>query len=165
MKLFDKEDFGYIHNLKLKKAEINNNKNNQELTENIAFDGDNYWNISGNKYMFSVNAFNKSGVLPQRYRNRKSPFVIERGCYDVDEVTINLPEGYTIEAKPENVTINNKFGEYKIEYMYEPAGKITYKRVLAINNGSYTSDEYENYRLFREKVMRNDNAKIVLIKN
>lgn len=160
-----KEDFGYIHNLKLKKAEINNNKNNQELTENIAFDGDNYWNISGNKYMFSVNAFNKSGVLPQRYRNRKSPFVIERGFYDVDEVTINLPEGYTIEAKPENVTINNKFGEYKIEYIYEPAGKITYKRVLAINNGSYTSDEYENYRLFREKVMRNDNAKIVLIKN
>ena len=70
-----------------------------------------------------------------------------------------------MEAKPENILIANKFGEYKMEYSHDQPGKIIYKRTLLVNDGNYPSEEYEAYRLFREKVSRNDNAKIVLVKN
>lgn len=159
-----KEDYSHIHNLKLKKAQIQDSKDTQELIENLAIEGENYWNGNSKTYMFAVNAFNKYEHVPQRYRNRKAPFVIERGFYDVDEVTIDLPEGYSIDAKPENFTITNKFGEYKTEYGFDQPGKITYKRILLVNDGSYPGEEYENYRLFREKISRNDNAKVVLVK-
>ena len=115
--------------------------------------------------MFAVNAFNQTGNVPQRYRNRKMPFEISMGFYDVDEITINLPAGFTIEAKPENMAIADKFGEYKAEYEIISPTQMRYKRSLLLNDGSYASGEYENYRLFMEKVARNDTAKVVLVKN
>jgi hypothetical protein len=43
--------------------------------------------------------------------------------------------------------------------------QMLFKRSLTINQGFYDSAEYENYRLFREKIARNDNAKVVLVKD
>lgn len=160
-----KSRFGNINNIKFTKKVLTNNKDTQEFTEDIALDAEAYGNKSGNRIIFAVNAFNQSINMPQRYRNRTNPFVIERGFYDADEITIALPEGFTVEAKPENITLTDKFGEYKAEYIFDNANKLVYKRSLKINDGYYESAEYENYRDFREKIARSDNAKIVLAKN
>lgn len=160
-----KSRFRNINNLKLKKTGIVNNSDSQELTEDIALEAEGYGNKSGNRILFAINAFNQSSSVPQRYRSRKLPFEIRTGFYDQDEITINLPAGFTMEAKPENMTITEKFGEYKTEYQVISPTQMVYKRTLIVNDGSYTSSEYENYRLFREKIARNDNAKVVLVKN
>lgn len=160
-----KSAFGNINNLKLKKIDLKNNKDNQEFVESIILEAEGYCNKSGNKMMFALNAFNQMSSVPQRYRNRVNPFEISYGYFDTDEITIDLPTGFTMEAKPENVTISDKFGEYKTEYVMVTPTRIVYKRSLVMNEGSFDSKEYENYRLFREKIARNDNAKIVLAKN
>ena len=160
-----KDNFSNINNLKLKKKGLANNKDSQEFTEDIALEAEGYCNKSGGRVMFAVNAFNQSSTIPQKYRNRKMPFEISTGFYDQDEVTINLPAGFTMEAKPENITITDKFGEYKTEYTVVSPTQLLYKRSLQVNDGYYASTEYENYRLFREKIARNDNAKVVLVKN
>jgi hypothetical protein len=159
-----KNRFKNINNLKFKKMLLLNNDNNQEFTEDLAIEAEGYCNKSGNRVMFAVNAFNQSFTIPQRYRSRKMPFEISIGFFDQDEITINLPEGFTMEAKPENVTIVDKFGEYKTEYEMVGTTKLLYKRTLNINEGLYASTEYENYRLFKENIARNDNAKVVLVK-
>jgi len=161
---FYKSGFNTIGNLKLKKAALKNYKDNQEFVEDIAIEGENYCSKSGNMMMFAVNAFNQYSHIPQRYRDRKTPFEIARGFYDTDEITIDLPEGFTMDAKPENITINEKFGEYKAEYVMVTPTQMLFKRSLLINEGFYDSKEYENYRQFREKIARNDNAKVVLLK-
>ena len=160
-----KSRFKNINNLKLKKMALQNNDSSQEFTEDIAIEAEGYCNKSGNKVMFAVNAFNQSFTIPQRYRSRKMPFEISTGFFDQDEITINLPEGFTMEARPENITITDKFGEYTTEYQMLAPNKMLYKRTLTINEGYYASSEYENYRLFKEKIARNDNAKVVLVKS
>ncbi|RWX03718.1 DUF3857 domain-containing protein [Flavobacterium cerinum] len=162
---FYKSAFGNINNLKLKKIELKNNKDDQEFVENVTLEAEGYCNKSGNKMMFVLNAFNQISSVPQRYRNRMNPFEISHGYFDTDEITIDLPAGFVMEAKPENVTISDKFGEYKTEYVVVTPSRIVYKRSLVMNEGYFESKEYENYRLFREKIARNDNAKIVLAKN
>ncbi|AXG73291.1 DUF3857 domain-containing protein [Flavobacterium arcticum] len=160
-----KNRFSNVNNLKLKKAEVKNEIDKHEFIEDIAIEADGYANKSGNRILFEINVFNQSSVVPQRYRDRKLPMEIRTGFYDTDEVTIQLPEGFTIEAKPDDVTITDKFGEYKTEYTIVEPNKMLYKRSLIINDGLYETADYENYRLFREKIARNDNAKVVLVKN
>jgi transglutaminase-like putative cysteine protease len=160
-----KKGFSHINNLKLKKTALKNNKDTQEFTEDIVLEAENYCSKSGERMMFAVNAFNQSSNIPQRYRDRKSPFEIPRGFYDTDEITIYLPRGFTMEAQPQNITITDKFGEYTAEYVMVSPEQMLFKRSLLINEGFYDSNEYENYRQFREKIARNDNAKVVLVKN
>lgn len=162
---FYKSGFSNINNLVIKKTGLFNNKDGQEFKEEISIEAESYCTKNGNRFMVPINAFNQSSHIPQRYRDRKNPFEITRGFYDTDEITIQLPEGFTIEAKPETVTITDKFGEYKAEYVMVDDTTMLYKRTLLINNGQYESADYEKYRQFREKIARNDNAKMVLIKN
>lgn len=160
-----KSGFSNINNLKLKKTGIRNNKETQELCEDISLEAEGYCNQSANRLIFAVNAFNQYSNIPQRYRSRKNPFQISRGFTDTDEITITLPEGFTMESKPEDITIKDKYGEYSAQYISSGKDELIFKRSLVINPGSYASSDYENYRVFREKIARNDNAKIVLVKN
>ena len=159
-----KSSYSNINNLKIKKAELNNEKNTPSFTEDISITAESYCSFSGNRMIFAVNAFNQSGNVPQRYRTRNNPFEIARGYNDIDEVTISLPEGLTIEAMPQNTSLTGKFGEYKTEYTALSANQFLFKRTLIINNGYYEKNDYDAYRQFRENIARNDNAKIVLIK-
>ena len=162
---FYKSVFGSINNLKLKQMAVKNDKSQKEFTEEITLEAESYCNKSGNRMMFAVNAFNQYNDIPQRYRTRQNPFEIKRGFFDTDEITINLPTGFSVEAKPENVVITDKFGEYKAEYVMVSPTQMLYKRSLTVKDGLYPGTEYENYRLFREKIARSDGAKVVLIKN
>lgn len=160
-----KSQMSSLGNMKLKKANLKNNKDSQEFIEDLMIESEGYCSKSGNRMMFAINAFNPYTNMPQRYRSRKNPFEITTGFYDTDEVTISLPAGFALEAMPQNVVITDKFGEYKAEYSQPEPGKILYKRSLLINQGYYQSSEYENYRQFIEKISRNDNAKAVLVKS
>ncbi|MFL9843017.1 DUF3857 domain-containing protein [Flavobacterium rhizosphaerae] len=160
-----KNYFRNINNLKLLKKDVKNNSPEQQFTENIELQAGGYCAKSGNRIMFAVNAFNPYDDVPRRYRNRKTPFEISMGFYDEDEITITLPEGFTMEAKPDDVTINGKFGEYKTQYTLLSENQMLYRRTLFMNEGKYESNDYEDFRDFREKIARNDNAKVVLVKN
>lgn len=160
-----KSYFGNINNLKLKKINHSNNVDDIEFSENIDLEAVKYANISGGKIMFPLNAFNQYTGIPKRYRTRNNPFEIQRGYADYDEITIDLPKGYKIEAKPDNFEINDIFGHYKTEYIVLNESQILYKRYLETNAGIFNKTEYEKFRKFNEQIAKNDNAKIVLAKN
>ncbi|MCC9072839.1 DUF3857 domain-containing protein [Flavobacterium sp. F-65] len=154
-----------INNLKLVKINLTNDKENIRFTEGIQVSAINYGVISNNKMIFAINAFNQYRGSVNRIRNRKNPFQMQRGYLDTDEIEINLPVGFTIEFLPSNFELKGKFGEYKTEIIKIENNKLTYKRKMLLNNGKYSSKEYDEYRLFMEQVSRNDNAKIILTKN
>jgi len=162
---FYKNYFDHINNLKMKKISLSNNKEDIEFSEEIAIEALEYAKPSGNRLIFALNAYNPVSDVPQRYRNRTNPFEISRGFHDYDEITIDLPKGFTIEAKPENFELKDKFGHYKAEYAIVNENQLLYKRTFETNSGYFEKSEYENFRKFREQIARNDNAKIVLVKN
>ena len=163
-KIYKSSYFSNINNLKLNKIQLSNNRNDAEFTEVLELEANSYASLSGQRLIFAVNAFNQNDNVPQRYRKRYNPFEVLRGYCDNDEVVITLPEGYTIEAMPNPIEIKEKFGEYKAACNLVEGNKLIYKRTLVINKGMYEKSDYDLYRQFRETISRNDNAKVVLLK-
>lgn len=159
-----KRHWSDINNLDIKKYVFENNKDSVVFTEKLNIHAENYASKTGDRLIFSANVFNKNNFVPDRYRNRKLPLKIQRGYLDEDVYRFILPEGYTIESIPENISIENKFGKYEIEYIVEE-NEIVYKRKILILNGTYPKTEYEAYRNFRKTTAKWDKSKIVLIKN
>jgi hypothetical protein len=159
-----KSYFGSINNLKIDNISFTNDADKIVFVENVALSAESYADAKNNKLMFVLNAFNNYQKTPKRYRTRENAFEIRRGYFDKDEIVITTPENYSVEAMPNNMEIKNKFGTYQMEIINRDDNSMIYKRSLLINEGFYESNEYEEYRLFREQVARNDNAKIVLTK-
>ena len=159
-----KEYWDNIGNLKINKTTFFNDKEKVSFTENMEISADNYGKISNGKMIFVVNAYNQYTGNVKRIRNRKTPFEIQRGYYDTDEISISLPTGFSIESIPQNFELNTKIGEYKTEILKKDTNNIIYKRSLFVKKGLYKNTEYDDYRLFMEQISRNDNAKIILTK-
>ncbi len=159
-----KERFSNLVNLKILNHQFVNDSQNVEFTEKLNCKVANYATINGTTLMFPLNAFNQYNSLPKRYRTRNNPFEIDRGFYYEDEIEVNLPENYTIDAQPNPYDIKDKFGEYKTEIIVVNPTKIIYKRSLLIRKGNYDKTEYENFRKFVEQIAKADNSKILLTK-
>lgn len=89
---------------------------------------------------------------------------MERGYTNVDEIEITIPDGFTVEAKPNGLEQDTEFGYYKIEFNTLSPNKILCKRKLVIKKGLYDKSKYESYRKFRETIAKTDNSKIVITK-
>jgi hypothetical protein len=159
------KEYFHFGNLKLNSTKVANNKSLPELTESVAVNATGYGSLMSNRIMFAVNAYNQYSSIPQRYKNRLAPLEIMRGFYDSDEITVDLPEGYVVEALPTNVSLQDKFGQYNAEFKMLAPNKMLYKRTMLINEGNYAAAEYESYRKFIEQIARAENSKMVLVKN
>lgn len=160
-----KKRWNYVNALIINSMQINNNKLDNEFVEDIAFVAPKYASIVGNRMLITINALNRKTNIPDRYKDRKLPLKINRGFIDVDDVEIKLPVGYHIESSPENVVLETKFGSYKVEIIVKDNLTVQYKREFTVHDGNYLKEDYEAYREFCKEVNKNDNAKIVLIKN
>lgn len=161
---FYKSYFSVLNNLKINALTFNNDTENVSFTQNIKLAANAYADTTNNKLMFVVNAFNNFSKTPKRYRKRENAFEISRGYYDQDEIEILAPENYVMEAMSDNIFVSNKFGEYSMEIIDKGKNSFTYKRTLYIKEGAYESKDYDEYRLFREQIVKNDHAKIILNK-
>ena len=160
-----KEYLNNIENLHIEKINFTNNKDLVEFTENITVSSENYGRIIDNKMIFSVNAYNQYNKHFRKIRSRKTAFEIDRGFFDQDEISIDLPMNFQLESLPADFELNSKFGEYKTEIIKKSDGNLIYKRSFFIKKGIYKKSEFEEYRLYLEEISRNDNAKIILSKN
>ena len=156
-----KEYWGNINGLEVLNYSNTNDKSNIEFTENVNVYSQKYASISGSNLIFSPNAFNKNTFIPNRYRNRTQPLEIQRGYLDEDTFSYQIPEGYQVEALPDNVSIKNKFGNYLITLSVQD-NSILYKRTLMIRSGTFPKSDYTAYRDFRKKISSLDQSKIIL---
>ena len=153
-----------INNLNIKAYKFNNNRDTISFNEIVSIAAANYASKSGDLMLFAANAFNHHKDIPKRYRNRKLPFQIQRGFLDEDEIVVNLPNGYKIEALPDNIHVENIFGSYSSSYE-KISGEIIYRRMFLIKHGKYPNTVYETYRNFIKDVSKWDASKIVIRKD
>lgn len=159
-----KSFFDEINNLKIDKIEVENNEKEVKFIEKIQFSADNFAVNSGDKMLVRLNVVNTSSQIPKRIRNRKLPLEIRYGYVDKDDVIINLPENYEIEAMGAPERIDTKFGTYSISIEKISDRQLKYIRTLSLHQGLYTVADYNTYRKFRKKINNLDNLKIVLNK-
>jgi hypothetical protein len=154
----------YINNMAIDNYHFVNDKDSIVFNEFVTLKAADYASFSGDRMLFALNAFNRLTYIPKRYRNRKLPLEISRGFIDKDEFEIILPDTYDIEAIPNDITIENKFGSYHLSVEKINPTKLKYTRTLLIKKGEYPKEDYKNYRSFRKKIAKLDKTKIVLIK-
>jgi uncharacterized protein DUF3857 len=161
---FYKNYWDYIDNISIYSIEYDNNKEEVKLKESIEFEARAYTSYAGENIIFNVNILNRASYIPKRYKNRQRPLNISRGYLDIDEVTIELPEGFQVNALPEPIKIESKFGLYTSEISRQEGGNLVYRRKFELYKGVFPKEEYKNYRKFRKEVAKNDNQKLILIK-
>jgi len=159
-----KDYWDNINNLNVKAYQFTNDRDTIVFKESVSVSAVNYASKSGNRMLFTANAFNNNKYIPKRYRNRKLPFQVQRGFLDEDVIVIKLPDGYKVEALPENIQIENDFGLYSCTYE-KALGEIIYKRKFLVKSGKYPNSEYEAYRQFMKDVAKWDSTKTVIIKS
>ena len=160
-----KDYWSNINNLSIDKFEFQNNEEKIVFSEKVSISAVNYGAPSSERILFVPNAFDKSRYVPNRYRSRKLPFEIQRGYFYEDDFVINLPDGYDIEALPNEKNIENEFGSYHMSLQpSENKETIHYKRSFFVKHGDYPKEKYEAYRNFRKEVSQADNSKAVLVK-
>jgi len=154
----------YINNINIDNYNFANYKDSVIFKESINLSAKDYASFSGNRMLFTVNAFNRTSYIPKRYRTRKLALEISRGYIDTDKFEIVLPDNYAIEALAENISIKNKFGEYKFSIEKISPTKLKYARTFFLKKGIYPKEDYKAYRNFRKQIAKFDKTKIVLIK-
>lgn len=160
-----KKYWSYIPNLKINTPEFVNNRNEISIEETVAIETEDYISVAGDRWLMAPNMFNRYQNIPKRVRNRNHKIVVSRGFLDEDEFIIQIPENMKVETLLTNENVITDFGEYEVEMTKVSEKELKFKRRLLIKSGEFSKDRYREFRDFMSKIAKNDNAKIVLIKN
>ncbi|WP_124981797.1 DUF3857 domain-containing protein [Nonlabens xiamenensis] len=156
------QQWGDINGLEVVSKEFQRDDERAIFREQLDLSIRKFASKAGNLFLFSPLIFNHNDVLPEAYDNRKYDLVIERGYIDEDTYEIKLDEGMAIDALPEPIHLETKFGRYESRFEKNESGNIQAYRYLKINNGQYAKEEYEEFRKFRAEIVKSDNRKAVI---
>jgi hypothetical protein len=121
-----------------------------------------YGTKTGNRLFLPVNVMRSTGTFFKK-GERKQDIVIYEGWVDVDEITINIPEDFSIESTPSPVTIENEFGHF-VSNITVDGKTITIKQTLSVKSGQWKAASYPSLRELFEKAVSGYSGKIIIRK-
>jgi len=164
-KIYYRENWGHLKDLKFKNMAFKNNKDSILFSENLEISGQRLATKAGNRLILPLNfLWVKTFNLP-RNEYRTLPLVIERGKTYKDTFLFKLPENFKVESIPEEVLIENAFGKLSVKTSVAENSQIRVERFLMLEEGSWESSEYEAYRKFMNQIKAYTNQKAVLVSN
>ncbi len=121
-----------------------------------------YGTKTGNRFFLPVNVMQSSTGF-KITADRTNDVEIANGWVNIDEITIELPEGIQIESLPQPVIFENSFG--KLNSVILPVGnKIVIRQTLNLNSGTWSAKEYTDFYTLSEKTRNAYSSKIILKK-
>lgn len=122
-----------------------------------------YATVTGKRMFIQPDLFNKSTTKLNKDEERKFDIVYPNAFKDVDTISITVPDGYTPEAIPSNVSINDKFGNYNISFTVN-GNKIDVLRVNIRDKARYPPSDYLELVKHYDDIYKADRSRIVLVK-
>jgi hypothetical protein len=154
--------------LQLATYEVNDFKYNMkkatlpEVSEELNVTVSRYATISGKRLFIMPNILSRGGTKLLE-EERTFDFVFDYEFHDEDNGEIELPDGYEIEAAPQDVAIKTKYGNYSMSAKVE-GNKIIYKRIREQFSGRFPAKEQKEIIRFFEDIYKADRSRFVLIK-
>lgn len=139
------------------------NKDLPVMEEKIELKSRQLLSSGGGKFFITLNLMNRQENTLSAIENRKTPFAIEYGYVDEDEITYQIPKGYKVEFIPKNVNIESEFGKYSCEIVVKD-NTITYKRLKSMTSKKYPAEKFNEYVAFSKKLYQADKLKTILAK-
>lgn len=134
-----------------------------ELNEKLDITVSAYATISGKRMFITPNILNRGGRRIDVDEKRSVDFVFNAEWRDEDSYEIEVPEGYELEAQPQDVSIKTKFGTYSCTVKLE-GKKIIYHRVREQYSGRFPAKDQAELAKFYDDIYKADRGKLVFIK-
>lgn len=165
----EKEDYyrkfwSHLNAVRFDSIQHTTNRKTAVFDENIALTAQAYGTISGSRMFIIPNVFNRLGNVPPRYPERKLPLQIKRGFTDIDTIHIQLPQGYVLEALPEETILESPFGTYRTQMIQSDSNTLMFERFIQIRDGYHEASAYSQYQQFRREIARKDQTPFIINK-
>ena len=121
-----------------------------------------YGNKTGNRLFIPMNPY-RSVYHWFKKNTRTRDIYIPTGFQDIDEIVIEIPDGFEIESLPPSHTINAKYGEFNTSILSEGSRILIYQ-TFYFPSGNYSASEYSDIRNFIDTINTNYAGKIILRK-
>lgn len=150
---------------KLEQIKMNNvETNSPEVRLELNLSLPKYGSVSGDRIFFMPNIMERRTYVPREVAVRLSPVRFLYPYLDVDTIYYKIPDGYKIEALPEEMNLNTDFGQFSARTQKVDDSTLLYTRSLEISDYLIRADKYAEYRKFMSSVVKSDRAQVVLVK-
>ncbi len=119
---------------------------------------------AGDKLLLPVYALTNPGRYPFRSAFRKYPVYFNYPYTEIDDIIIELPAGYEVEALPEAKTRDSERTGFNLACSQDEPGQLRVERRLAIKKNLFPVAEYIHLKDFFDFVQARDGQQIVLRK-
>jgi hypothetical protein len=133
------------------------------VNESLDITVSNYATFTGKRIFIMPNVMSR---IPSRLSidtARKYPMEAFYEYRNVDSVEIEIPNGYTAEAIPQNISLETKFGKYKCSVQLKD-NKLYYFRSLERYSGRFPANDYNELVKYTDAIYKADRNKVVLVK-
>jgi len=152
----------HIPNFELDNFNIQETKSeNPFVTERLNLSLTNYCTRVGDKLMLCLNIMNKLSESPFQSSTRKNMISIKWPASEIDTITYEFPQGYTLENIPAKVSLQSDFGEYTTE-VTKSGSALQYVRTFKVYKAEHPVDRYDEIVTFFEKIVTEDENKVML---
>lgn len=118
---------------------------------------------SGNRFFLPILSDYQMENPLKKTSERVHPFQFQLSKTVNFTNNISLPEKYTVEYLPENISLESDFGNYQLRLTHNE-NTITIQRTYTIKHGFFEATLYQEAFDFFQKIQRADTEEIVLIK-
>lgn len=161
------KDYEENNNLETEEFKILNQEDiYKDIVRSVKFSSEDLIEQIGNKLYIEPILFLTKRKNPFKSAERKYPIDFATAWKDVHRVSMEIPEGYTVEKLPETLAIAlpNNIGVFK--YQVSQSGKkLKTVSILEFNSAMIPSEYYAYLKDFYSQLIKKQTEKIVLIKS
>jgi len=150
-----------VSDIILQNAKVTQQEEVPEVIVKKTFTTRNIVSKAGNRIFIELSPFMNVSRMVAQKSERRSPLCLDDPSVYEDEITLQIPAGYTLEFCPEGKSISSDFGVYqsKIESNND---KIIFRRTLKLNEVTYPKERYSEFIKFINNAADADKCKVIL---
>ena len=118
----------------------------------------------GNRTLLPASPLLGAQQYPFRHSGRKYPVYFPFPFREFNDINITLPEGMTVETRPEPRKADLDFASYSLVCVQEAQQKLHVQRDLVIKKSFYPVDKYAALKAFYDQVRTIDEEQIILVR-
>jgi hypothetical protein len=135
-----------------------------QMTLEAEVKSNSYATRTGQRLFVPVCPVHQGYSVPAATANRTEDIWFNSGYLDEDDITLTIPDGYSIEASPKDVILEQPFATFSFTLKLK-GNTLHIKNRLLRKSGRYDKSLYPQLQEFYRTISKTYNQKIVLKKN
>lgn len=154
--------FAHVPQAEIKHLEVRASESEPKMVLEAEVKSHRYATQTGLRLFVPVCPLHRGYTIPNK-EERQEDLWLEMGYLDVDDITLTIPEGYVVEARPKDVSIEYPFATFTFSLQVEGNTIHVCNRLLR-HSGTYDKALFSQLSEFYRTISNTYNQKIVLKK-